>query len=429
VSMHVRFTGLVVAVLLGGCALPLVEGATCRAVPALFPPAPTTTDAYLISDQSPTRLVLTAAGVSCAPEGLRSLTARATLTTGAGERVEATVVEFSRGLVQPDLNITVTVEVPPMPPGPASLRVFVEPSLAVLDAFLVSPVDRTRERGVDFSAFDCDSTALTSTGTLFCTNDAGTTVQRDGVDRRLPRVTQALVVGDVVWTMGRDGGIDGDLIRWRAERDGGLSRLESASMTWTLLGSVTETRALTDSAVWTVSGDGGLTAQRLRSVSFSTCRPAVLEPTGAWEVTGLPVCELVDGGCASVDRTSGSSVVPIAFDARRVWLFDNTNQVGGSSRPFLRSFTRPLQPGAAEASSLALFAGFVPANRQVPCGVQGERPLVLLGTPGLGLLVVRETERGLWVERFADVRFVEATRDWLIGAPERGVRRAWALQP
>jgi hypothetical protein len=411
-----------------GCGFPLIEGATCRSSFAGAPPAPPATDAYLLSDQRPTRLVLTAAGVSCTPEGVRGLTARATLTTSTGERLDATVLEFSRGPVQPDLNITVTVEVPPLPPGQASLRVFVEPSLAVLDAFLVSPVDRTQERGVDFASFDCDTTALTPAGTLFCTNGNRTTVVRDGVDVLLPDVTQALAVGDVVWTMSLDGGT-GALTRWRAERDGGLSLLQRTSTAWAPLATATETQAFTARALWTASGDGGLTQTRLRRQPGAECPSVMLEPTGAWELTSEPLCDVIDGGCVAFGDRSSSLVAPIAFDARRVWFFDSSNQLDPSRRPFLRTFARPLQPGASEASPLSLFDGFGPVGGRVPCGVQGERPLVLESNRGEGLLVVRETERGLWVERFAGVRFVDVTRDWLIGAPDAGVKRAWPLRP
>jgi hypothetical protein len=243
----------------------------------------------------------------------------------------------------------------------------------------------------------------------------------------LPGVTHALAVGDVVWMMGRDGGA-GDLSRWRDDGDGGLALLERASTRWTALASVTETQAFTDSALWTAAGDGGLSEQGLQRPPPFTCAPAVLEPTGAWMLSDALVCDAVDGGCAPIQTTSAFRLMPVGFDAQRVWLFDSANSRDGATRPFLRTFSRPLQPGATEGPSVLVFDGFQPVALGVPCKVQGERPLVLRGSLGEGLVVMRETNRGLVVERFPDVRFAEVTRDWLIGAPDAGVKRAWSLR-
>jgi hypothetical protein len=182
---------------------------------------------------------------------------------------------------------------------------------------------------------------------------------------------------------------------------------------------VTETQAFTTRALWSAPGDGGLREQGLERPPGTACAPAVLEPTGAWMLDAAPVCEAVDGGCAPI-QINAPLLVPIAFDARRVWLSDASNSIDG--RPFL-------QLGATEGpTSVLVFDGFRPVDQRVPCKVQGERPLVLRGDRGQGLVVMRETSRGLMVEHFPNVRFVEVTRDWLVGAPDAGVKRVWSLR-
>jgi hypothetical protein len=410
-------TRWLLAVLLLSCACERPEPARpCQSLAAGVPGFPRSLG-FLVDQNAPTPLRLSVDRLTCPREVLQAARAESTLQTADGRRLEVdTTVRVSDDARELEL----TVVVPPLAPGEASLRVFVEPSLAVFDVWLLSSVDRRFEAGRTFQKRNCGSVAMTTSGGVFC-NEPGRVRALHEDDQPLrPGLRQLLAAGEVVWTVELSSS-NLQVSRWRDRGDGGLDLLGSTTNLVSRLLSVTSTQAISQSVMFRQAPDGGLTAQPTRlGAAF------LLEEGGAFATRdNLEVCEVLDGGCVPSPL---ATTTMFAFDERRVWLPDLQADVNGGGTG-LRSWARPFALTTTEGETLHVPQGYtkLPFERG-PMVVQGTRPLVLAREDLRELVVVRHTPRGLRAERFSNGFRIELSNGWLVLEYEQ-VFRALQLGP
>ncbi|MCU0698612.1 MAG: hypothetical protein MUC96_19090 [Myxococcaceae bacterium] len=383
-----------------------------------------TVGTFIISSRETTTLVLTAEDATCDDDELiAELITEATLTTTRGERRPLTVTRVARSLRSPGTALDVLLDVPPTPVGNSTLRVFIEPGLAVLDALLLSPVERAEEPGISLPALSCDVLAISSSRTRYCTRGATTLVSR-GAEQSTLLDTTARAVGDIVWTMQPLGGGVHELKRWRERSDGGLEPLGAARGLTNQLLAVTEHQALTNLQRWNFEDDGGVTEAPLGPLRLATVCGAMLEPDGAFFFGETTVCEGRENGC--FELSSPGPRVAAGFDERSVWLVDDLRAGATTTPPRLARYTRPLRREAPASAVVALPAGYT--IERVQCLTQGTSPVVLRDQQRRQLLLLRDTETGLEAERFAPLRVVLLTHDWLVLGADDDRHRIFSLR-
>jgi hypothetical protein len=382
------------------------------------------TRGFLVAENTPTTLRLTVDEVSCSREGLEAARAQSTLQTTDGQRLDATT---TMRVSADDRGLELMVAVPPLPAGVASLRVFVEPSLAVLDVWLLSAVDRRGDEARTFRNQNCGSVAMTASGTVHCNEPRGARALHQPGEPLLPGVRQLLAAGDVVWTLENTSTDVPQVSRWRDRGDGGLDLLGTTTTPTTRLLSVTSRQAMSQRVVFRQAPDGGLTAEPTRLPGSSDA--ILLEDGAAFAMRNTTeVCEFIDGGCVRTPPSALTPTAAFAFDERRVWLpaFDAAGGRRGGG--FLRSWVRPFALDATEGETLPAPQGYTLPTRRVTMVVQGTRPLVLARDDQSELVVVQDTPRGLLAERFPFGSRIEVSNGWLLLEDEQ-VFRAYRLGP
>jgi hypothetical protein len=400
--------------------LPLMLGLLSMGCPpppnlcGVFPGATPVPASLVVSAGAAQTVDLTVDGPGCQLDpGV--LTANGELRDESGRARPITIDGLRQDLRE--RTVIVTVGVPVLEPGRYSLRLFVEPAIALAQPLVYAAIDRRSEPGLT-QRLDgpCDRPSRTTEGTLFCRGaDAGlgTRVLRDGSSRTLADVRDVLVVGKTVWMLEFDPASRApSLVRAVDRGDAGLEVVarSSGDSIGTALVGVDEVHAAMPGTLATFS-DGGLVLTGLPFL-LSRCDPLVVDRAGVFSLRFSGVCDLVDGGWC---QEGLGTVSRAGFDEGRVWFEEPA--AAGIGPGTLVAFQRPLGRRPNPAGTWPL-PGNVTVLRSQPsaCGNEGEQP-VLLGPASTfsdETLVLLGGDGGVRLERFRGGAPVRASRDWLV---------------
>jgi hypothetical protein len=374
--------------------------------------------AVVVSAGAPQTFDLTVNGPGCLLDpGV--LTANGELRDESGRARPVTVDGLRQDLRE--RTVTATVGVPVLEPGRYTLRLFIEPAIALVQPLVYAAVDRRDEPGLT-QPLDgpCDRPSRTTAGTVFCRDaNAGqrTVFLRGDFTRPLPDVRDVLVLGDTVWMIELDRTSRAPtLVRAIDRGDAGLESVarSSENAIGTELIGVDETHAAMSGTLATFT-DGGLALTGLPSL-LSPCDSLIVDRDGLFAHEASRVCDLVDGGWC---QDEVSSLTRAGFDRRSVW-FEERSAFGAPVPGILVAFQRPLGRRANPGGTWPIPENVTVLRAQpAGCGNEGEQPVVLgpASTFSDETLVLLDGDGGLRFERFRGGTPVRASRDWLVLRP------------
>ncbi len=285
-------------------------------------------------------------GPGCAlPAG--ALNAEVELTDESGARQPVTVLALSHDVGTQ--VVTLDLRLPPLTAGTAFLKVFVDPTIALLQLPVFVAADRTAEVGVveRFPA-GCRQAGRTTAGTVLCFNGTNqVTATRAGLNARNFTARSLQVIGNVAWLTSLS---EPNQVVRLEDSDGGLrSTTVPLSGMPSRFSFVDEQNAVFDDQAIQVLEDGGMTSRllvgpsRFRAVTVDRGDLVGLFSDGTACNALSPTCEI-----------PGQSVARfVAYDQGYLWL-----TVGGA----LTGLRRPLLQTPAQTVDVTMPFGFAPVD-------------------------------------------------------------------
>lgn len=340
---------------------------------------------------------LTGPPVTCIPDpGL--VTVLATLSGGGQptQRVPASI-ELST-----EEESRVKVDLKGLQPGEYSLQVFVEPTIAAINAEVIVAIDRTKPPAPRLWPSCTGSHGRTSLGTSICVDQVGSFEARleDGGAVSFSG-TSVRLANDVLWV--ERPGDGGTLLERHVERSAGqFERTHVLAIGGARIDAADEQHVWAGRTFATTWADGGTST--LRTANNDLARLRLIEDGRGLEFRVTDeVCEF-DGGCWSIAAIGGREIASVT--SRHVW-FEQESGV-------LRGLARPLSAQRASAITSHSFPVLrVHGFSDSAFRLRGPSSLVL-APPGDGSLLIEradgvfeawEPQRG-WILRDATDFFV-----------------------